>query len=111
MELLYIYVVTSELINTWVLVWILDSLDTCRLQHLDYNSIVVLSPIHSCSLYSAIVIKHTVYSLPVVNYTRTESSWSAVSPLVLRYRLPTEDIPLPGFPNCLRGTAAANLDS
>jgi hypothetical protein len=42
--------------------------------------------------------------------THTESSWSAVPP-VLGYRLTTADVTLPGFSNCPRDTATANLDS
>jgi hypothetical protein len=44
------------------------------------------------------------------NITRTESSWSVI-PLILGYRLPTPDVPLSGFPNCLRRRVTATLDS
>jgi hypothetical protein len=58
-------------------------------------------------VYRAIAISYAV-CLYFSESTHTESSWSAVLP-VLGYRLPTADVP--GFLNCLRDTATAKRDS
>jgi hypothetical protein len=42
---------------------------------------------------------------------RTASSQPAVPSPVIWYRLPTADVPLPGFPNCPRATATTILGS
>jgi hypothetical protein len=36
----------------------------------------------------------------LIHYTRIKFSWSSVTSPVLWYRLPTADVPLPGFLNC-----------
>jgi hypothetical protein len=63
-----------------------------------------LSNSHSLSLL------HRVCRLSVVHYTCADSTLSVVLP-VLWYRLPTADVPLPGFQNCPHHTATAALDS
>jgi hypothetical protein len=51
-----------------------------------------LTSLHNYNLQSRALSLFHSYSLSVVHYTCTESSWSAVH-LVLGYRLPTVDVP------------------
>jgi hypothetical protein len=51
-------------------------------------------------------------SSPFKNYTHTLWVLLGCCPSpVLWYRLPVADVPLPGFPNCARPIATANIDS
>jgi hypothetical protein len=69
---------------------------------------VALSPILTVTIYS-LALFHTVCISHSRQFsTHTEPSRSPVS-LVLGYRFPTADVPLPGFQNCPHRTATAIL--
>jgi hypothetical protein len=97
----------ARLMNTWVLDWTRIYCTLSVYSTYDYDSTLEVSPTHSCSLYRAAAIAH---SLQFTEHTH----WVLLvccPTLVLGNRLPTADVPPPEFPNCLLRIATATLDS
>jgi hypothetical protein len=67
-----------------------------------------LTSSHSYSLYSTIAISQ-LHS--TVHYNMHWILWICCTTQVLRYRLLTADVPLPGFPNCPHRIATAIFNS
>jgi hypothetical protein len=111
----FINVVTNGraafLITTCVFDRAMDLFGTCFLQRFLLQFTVAPSSTDTIRVCVALLLLHTVYSLPVVHYARTKSSRSDVPPTVLGYRLPTADVSFPWFPNSPRRTARATLHS